>query len=217
MNSLKCLLLLIVTLCLPLQARALSGDAIEGKVLEEGTHKPIPEAIIVVRWSGHLASFAHGKTVCYHALSALTDENGVYHIPAWKKKITEVWQKNVRPETVIITVHKPGYEEYRPPGYVRTEAFKQNIRYLKPFTGGREERLAHLKRVDESTRCNVESEQQKIRYPLIKALYEEAKAIAVTKQDIRTVNSLLYMVESMNLGEEKAFQNMSERRKAENE
>jgi len=39
-------------LAIPLTACALSGEAIEGRVLEEGTNKPIPGAIVVVRWIG---------------------------------------------------------------------------------------------------------------------------------------------------------------------
>ena len=174
--------LVIAMLLAPLTACALSGKAIEGKVLEEGTNKPIPDAIVIARWSGHLATFAHGKTVCYHVLSTTTDENGAYRFPAWKKKITEDWQKNVRPETVIITVHKPGYAEYRPPGYVRTEAFKQNVRYLKPFTGPREERLKYLLHFSGLVGCYGAGDEKSL-VPVYKALYDEARGIATSDKD----------------------------------
>ncbi len=207
------LLLLTVMFFLPLPACALSGKAIEGTVLEEGTNKPVPEAIVIARWSGHLATFAHGKTVCYHVLSTTTDENGTYRFPAWKKKITEDWQKNVDPETVVITAHKPGYEEYRPPGYVRTEEFKRNIRYLQPFTGGRGERLEYLKRVSGATGCSDKKEIERNLLPLYRALYEEAKGIAVTKEDREKVETLLFGLESIEFGSIEALNRMTERRK----
>ena len=189
--------LVIAMLLAPLTACALSGKAIEGKVLEEGTNKPIPDAIVIARWSGHLATFAHGKTVCYHVLSTTTDENGAYRFPAWKKKIAEDWQKNVRPETIIITAHKPGYEEYRPPGYVRTEAFKQNTRYLQPFVGGREERLR--KTAGAAVTCGSARESQKNLLPLYRKLYEEALPLAVTKEDRKIINGLLYQIDLIEL------------------
>lgn len=208
-KSMKKFFVFMALFCLPLHACAFSGKALEGKVLEQDTGIPIAGAIMVARWQGHLATFAHGKTVCYHVLSTTSDENGDYRFAPWKRKITEDWQKNVQPETVIVTAYKSGYQ--------LAERYPANNPLLKPFQGTREERLKYLKRFEESTRCNVESEQQRIRYPLVKALYEEAKNLAVTRQDKRVVNSLLYVVERMELGEEKAFQNMSERRKAENE
>src|SRR3989344_3963881 len=204
-------LMLLMPLLLPLSAFALSGDVTEGKVLEEGTNKPIPEAIVIARWSGHLATFAHGKTVCYHVLSTTTNENGAYRFPAWKKKITEDWQKNVRPETVIITVHKPGYAEYRPPGYVRTEAFKQNIRYLKPFTGTREERFKYLTRIFGSSGCGTNDGSDRNSIPFMKALYDEATSIAQTQEEKRMLEFFLYAIEKLEIGFEQAEKRHLER------
>ena len=204
-------LMLLMPLLLPLSACALSGKAIEGKVLEEGTNKPIPEAIVIARWSGHLATFAHGKTVCYHVLSATTDEHGAYRFPAWKKKITENWQKNVDPETVVVTAHKPGYEAHRPPGYARTEAFKQNVRYLKSFAGGREERLRYLERVFGSTGCGAQDESEKNLIPFLKMLYDEAQDLAQTKDDKKLVEFIRYALEKIDLGYEQAQKRHLER------
>lgn len=190
-------IVLFAPLFLPLAACALSGKAIEGKVLEEGTNKPIPEAIVIARWSGHLATFAHGKTVCYYVLSTTTDENGIYRFSAWKREITDDWQNNVQPEAVIITVHKPGYEEYRPLGYVRAKEFKQYIRYLKPFTGTQEEKLKVIRTAGVS--CGSAGESQKNLLPLYRTLYEEARALAVTKEDKAIVNNFLYKIDLIEL------------------
>src|SRR3989344_5230385 len=205
-------LMLLMPLLLPLTACALSGGASEGQVLEEGTNKPIPEAIVIARWSGHLATFAHGKTVCYHVLSATTDEHGAYRFPAWKKKITENWQKNVDPETVVVTAHKPGYEAHRPPGYARTAAFKQNVRYLKSFAGGREERLKTIRTA--SVSCGSAGESQKNLLPLYRTLYEEARVLAVTKEDKTVVNNFLYKIDLIELPYEEVLNRADESSKA---
>jgi len=211
--SIRTLLTFIIVLLLfPMVACALSGEAIMGKVMEEGTNKPIANAIVIVRWSGHLATFAHGKTVCYHVLSSTTDETGVYRFPAWRKKITEDWQKNISPEAVIITAYKPGYEEYLPRGYASTEAFKRNIRYLKPDTGVREERLKVIRTA--SVSCGSAGESQKNLLPLYQTLYEEARALAVTKQNKQVVNALLHQIDMIELPYAEVLKRDDERYKA---
>lgn len=178
--------LIAAILLAPMTACALSGKAIEGKVLEEGTNKPIPGAIVVARWQGHLATFAHGKTVCYHVLSTTTGENGNYRFPAWKKEVAEDWQKNVRPEDVIIAAHKPGYRE--------SERYEKNVQYLQPFTGGRGERLQYLDRVISSTSCGDKSTHQNL-YRIHRAVYEEARAIAQTEEEKKQVERLKWIAE----------------------
>jgi hypothetical protein len=175
-------LILLIPLLFPLSACALSGNALEGQVLEEETSRPILSAIVVVRWSGHLATFAHGKTVCYHVESAITDDQGRYRIPAWKMTITEDWQKNIRPETVIVTAYKPGYETHSTPGYARSEEFKRNVRYLKPFAGGREERLKYLLHLSGLVSCNGAGDERTL-VPVYKALYDDAKTIVTSDKD----------------------------------
>src|SRR3989344_5915493 len=151
-------LMLLMPLLLPLSACALSGDAIEGQVLEEGTNKPIPEAIVIARWSGTAFSFVESPSVCVHVLTTTTDAEGKYRFPAWRKDSPLKGVRDVHP---IITAHKPGYEAYLPPGYAYTEAFKQNVRYLQPSTGTREERLKYLERVFGSTGCGAPDESAK--------------------------------------------------------
>jgi len=179
---------------LPLQACALSGDAIEGKVLEEGTNKPIPEAIVIARWQGTAFSFVESPSVCVHVLTTTADAQGKYRFPAWHK---ESPLKGVRDVRSIITAHKPGYETHSPPGYARTEAFKRNVRYLKPFTGGREERLKVIRTA--SVSCGSAGQSQKNILPLYRVLYEEARALAVTKEDKAIVNNFLYKIDLIEL------------------
>ncbi|MGH8766817.1 MAG: carboxypeptidase-like regulatory domain-containing protein, partial [Burkholderiales bacterium] len=93
MKLLRCMLMVLNLL--PLTACALSGGPVVGQVVEEGTHKPIPGAIVVVRWRGDLPGFADSRTVCYHVASTVTDEAGRYRIPAWSKKAEKDWQKRI--------------------------------------------------------------------------------------------------------------------------
>lgn len=201
-TALRCLGLLL--LCLPVAACALSGKAMEGKVLEEGTNRPIPDAIVVARWQGHLASWAHGKTVCYHVLTTTSDASGRYRFAAWKKDITEDWQKNVRPEHVLIDAYKPGYG-------LPTTSQKREIVLLKPFTGTRGERVEYLKRVSSASGCPSAGTSEKNLLSLRRALLHEAKQLAETKSDQDVIEGFLFQVEAIELGYEAAERRQVER------
>jgi len=194
-------LLLTALSLLPLSACAgLSGGPIEGRVLEAGTNKPIAEAIVVARWEGHLASYAHGKTVCYHVLTTTTNGEGQYRFPAWNKDITEDWQKNIRPERVLIDAYKPGYRFHSAP------EDRANDRVLAPFTGGRGERLEYLSSFT-GMQCGSRDNYSKQLAPLYRSIYEEARGLAVTKEERRSVSNRLRDLEEMEFGYDKAWEN----------
>ncbi len=193
----------------PLTACALSGSAIEGKVLEEGTNKPIPDAIVIARWNGTAFSFVESPTVCVHVLTTTTDAEGKYRIPAWRKDSPI---KGVRDVHSIVTAHKPGYETHSPPGYARSEEFRKNIRNLKPFTGRREERLKYLQSVEGNVRlCRSPEAGEKNLLPLYRALYEEAKSLAKTREDQKIADGFLAGIEIIELGYKEGMRRALER------
>ena len=170
-NLLSCALLLWL---LPLTACAFSGKAIEGQVLEAGTNKPIPSAIVVARWQAHLGGWGHGKTVCFHVLTTTTDAQGHYHFPAWKKAAKEDWQKHLSEKEVLISAHKPGYR--------LAEEYPETTPKLVPFTGAREERLKYLLHSSGLVGCYGAGDEKSL-MPVYKAIYDEAKIHATSDKD----------------------------------
>lgn len=173
--------ILLGLLSLPLTACALSGEAVEGTVREEGTNKPIPGTIVVVRWHGTAFSFVESPTVCVHVETTTADAQGRYRIPAWRKEFPIKGVRDVQP---TVTAHQPGYQE--------SERYEKDVQYLKPFTGGRGERLGYLMHVLDSTRCGTNDESERNLHPLYKALYEEGNGIAVTEREKEMVDTLRY-------------------------
>src|SRR3989344_7252350 len=50
---------------------------VQGQVLEEGTNKPIANALVVGRWMGTVThGIVESRTVCYHVESTTTDAEG---------------------------------------------------------------------------------------------------------------------------------------------
>lgn len=174
---------------------SISGDAISGKVVDQQTEKPIPDAVVVARWIGDLPGWVDSKTVCYHTLSTMSDPEGNFHFPKWKKGGTE-WQRKIKRGHGYVIAYKVGY--------VFVETKSNNIVYLTAFAGTREERLRYLVSLFGATGCGAQDESEKNRIPLLKGLYEEAQSLARTKEDERLVESIRYDLEILEFGFEEA-------------
>lgn len=165
----KILPVLSLLLALPACATnlTLSSEPIEGVVREEGTNKPIPGAIVVVRWQGHLG---YSGTICYHVETATTDDQGRYRIAAWNKPSP---YGNIAQQHAIVKAYKPGYQ--------LAKRYPVNNPLLHPSTEEREARLKYIENIKQSTvRCADSMANGKSLIPLYRVLYEEAKPLAQT-------------------------------------
>ena len=178
-------------------AATVSSKALEGKVLEEGVNKPVTNAMVIVRWIGDISSIGHGSSVCYHVEVVTTENHGQFHVPAWEK-----------PSPYGDIAHPRAIRDAYAPHYTFARADKEVI-YLQLFTGVREERLAYLSRITVS--CSDRKEIEINLLPLYKALYEEAKGLAITKDDKLKVLYRLRDVERLELGTDKAWENFRQR------
>lgn len=179
-------------------AKNTSAPFIQGQVLDLGTNKPIPGAIVIAMWQETLSAApipADSRTVCSHVETAITDEQGHYQLPTWNGY-----------EPSVYSSYKPGYirsNEY----YRLQQKVDQYVDLLEPFKGISKERIKYLDRLDSMRSC---SENTKL-IPLYRAIYEEAKSIAVTQEDKKIVEELLFGVESLELGSSEALRKMTER------
>jgi len=195
--------LFLVLSVLSLPACALSGGAIEGQVLEEGTNKPVAQAIVTVKWVGSVSKFVDSQSVCVHVETAHTDEQGRYRTPAWSAAST------VGP-AILVSRLIPVFTAYKP-AYRQAEKETDFPLYLKPFTGGREERLEYLKKTSRATGCHAAGESEKNLLPLRNALYEEAQQLTETKDDKKVLEDLLYSKEIVEFGYDAAQKRHLER------
>ena len=200
-KTVKALATRLTCLCLllPLTACALSGQAIQGHVLEEGTHKPIPGAIVIVRWVGSVSKIVDAQNVCVHVESTLTDAQGRYHTPAWSAPST------VGPSFMVSDL-EPSMTAYHPGYTFATIPSEKDTVWLKPFVGSRGERLKYLESFT-GMQCGKREDYAKQLIPLYRAIYEEARRIAETQEDKHAVNNRLRDLEEMELGYEKSWEN----------
>jgi len=177
--------LLTISIGIYLPGCSLTGEAFSGYVLEQGTESPIEGAIVVAGWKGHVATWAHGRTVCYHVETAVTDSNGRFHFPAWRKDISEKWQKNVRFERVSIEVYKSGYE--------RPSSFLDGRYYLQIFNESASDRLRQLDQVVSSTACPSAGDSYRNLHQLFRAVYKEAKQVSQTLDEKKHAERFGYL------------------------
>lgn len=191
-----------VALLASLTACTLTGRAIDGQVLEEGTNKPIPGAIVVVTWAGDLVAFAESQHVCVHVESAATDSTGHFHTKAWHTPSRIGWVRDLTPEVIA---YKPGYAQSP------TSSDNLSQQWLTPFRGTRGERLEYLSSGWVGG-CGEQDGSAKNLIPLFKAQYEEAQHIAISNKDRELVDGLLTGVETLEYGSNIADQHREQRR-----
>lgn len=202
-------LLLVSILFVPLSACGLSSGPIEGRVLDLDTKQPVAGAIVVVRWEGtHLIPFADTQSSCYHAESAVTDDEGRYRIARWSAPskgplFTEDYKS--------FTVYKVGYSHFMESRYGESEDTKKNIYFLKAFKGSREERLKYLNRVSNATECASAGDSYASLLPLRRAVFEEAQPLAQTQAEKELVDAFLFNLEDMLYGGTEALKRLEQR------
>ena len=200
MNALLKLITLL-TLTLSVQACALTGAPITGKVLEEGTNNPIPGAIVAVTWIGRTTSgsiYVESGDVCYHVETVTTNEQGFYQTQAWSQEQHKDY--TVKFDHKQVTAYKAGY------GVPQRSSQKDGVEYLAKFKGTREERLEYLWRMRPS--CDAQNESEENKLPLLKALYDEAKLHGGDKKPapntMSLMESIVYDIEIIEFGFEEA-------------
>lgn len=187
-------LLVFITAC----AAFSDKEPIQGHVVEEGTNKPVPGAIVVARWKEGRSLYVDSQTVCVHVESTTTDAQGRYQIPRYKGNVPS-----------HVDSYKLGYE--RSDTYYKTKAYLEHKDILKSFTRTREERFAYLKRIEYATRCPHAKESEKNMLLFYRALYDEARDLTVTKDDQKIADGFLSNIEVIELGYDAAMKRAIER------
>lgn len=156
----------------------MSGDSVEGWVVEEGSRKPIEGVIVVVKWEGYISALVDSQRSCVFVQATTTDKNGYYKFPAWKKSHE---RGPVQKIESYITAYKTGYQ--RPDKLLD----KYNKYYLTPVKGTSAEKLKYFKRIVRSSGCRSAGRSGKNNYNLYKTLYNDAKPLIKTKEDNKTL------------------------------
>jgi hypothetical protein len=164
----------------------LYGERISGQVVDGETGKAIAGAHAAFVWDSPIkpSGFTghNARDICYHAAATVTDEQGRFTIPSWKE-----WSRfDVDAHDPTALIYAPRYTARQIPlaeGDLRPPEVRPNERYaLRPFTGSVDQRLEVMWWGVANHGCSYGGESQKSLFPMLKAMYEEARRIAVTEE-----------------------------------
>ena len=171
----------------------LYGKRIAGKVVDAETGRPIAGAHVAFLWrSGiipHGFTGHNSRNICYHAAATKTDVNGTFQIAEWKEWSTY----DVVPVGPTVLVYMDGYKPLQ--WLTQRNSERGPIEHLDEryaltrFNGSVEERLDSLFYGLANQSCDYGGISQKSLFPMLKAIYEEAKHIARTPNNATTLYS----------------------------
>jgi hypothetical protein len=173
------LILSLMTSCLVLQgflsasvahalnaAKYITAEEITGVVVEAATEKPIPNAIVAIRFERN--NTGHSGSHCFRSIAVQSDTEGRFRFAPWR-------QENTQANATFgqVNAYKAGYAvPWRPVEVAQSNrsiagiAFSDTIRIpktqvrleLKPFAGSEQERIWELQRVVAHFTCRWRAE-----------------------------------------------------------
>ena len=150
-----------------------SGCAMDGRVVDKETGKPIPGALVIVEWSGAVGGPVQSSRLCFHLEVVPTDANGRYHIPSWSRRPaneTEGGFFGVRNVEVTRRTYKAGYEQFQ------YDPQDQTTILMQPFVGNAEQRIDYLSHQG-TPGCGRADGSRSNEITLWKAVCEEARRL----------------------------------------
>jgi len=181
-------------------AASLGSHALTGRVVEEGTGRPMEGVIVVGGWHGHLEGFGEPKSTCYHLDTATTDAQGEFSMNKWSINLNPLLMYR----QTTVWAYKKGYhlsEKPRPSGsYV-----------MAPNSADPQERFAQI---IPRLPFDCPTDELKKLAPVLKSIHEEAMQEAQTPRQRDLSDGVLFALESITLGRDTAKYNQMARERA---
>jgi len=176
-----------------------------GQVIDGATGKPLAGVHVVARWDGQGFAGVVSKHTCFKVEAAQTDEKGRFSLSPFSWNFNPLLSDRRR--TLIF--YKRGFK-------APELTAEPNDSLVTMTTDERTgvERLKYIGGAAGGANCGTLEQQRRALLPIYQAVYEESKGIAADPEDLRWVNSALYSLELLTVGDEAASQNFSNRAKS---
>lgn len=167
-----------------------------GYVLDAETGEPLAGVHVVARWRGYRFVGIESKSDCFAVDAAQTDWTGRYTLLSLSLNTNPLLLD--RMQTVF----------YYKPGYQIAVGGSNVLRWVTELKRDESVALNRLKQIvtrTDSFNCGSESDQRDHLLPYVKEVYEEARRIAHSSEELGWVEAALWVVEDVQLGREKAI------------
>jgi len=171
-----------------------SALALDGRVVEEGTGKPLAGVVVRIHWFGSKSVIVDANTVCYAADVLVTAADGTYRIPEWSGSLDPFIIGRQR----SVGFYKPGY---------RTIARSDNealVTMGRRDPGERERNFKDVERYLGGPYCDLSAEKK---LKLLKPVHEELSQWAQSPAERETLRHIKYSIDLLEHGEEVAARN----------
>lgn len=174
-----------------------SVHAAQGTVIDGSTGKPMAGVQVVASWHGSISIAVQPFTRCYYAEATVTDERGRFNLSTFSGN----WNPLMWDRTRSVWALAPGYVTSDRSDYGGLELV------LVPATGTRSEQFKALP-MGHVLGCTSENRQF---LPFMRLLYEEARRLAVSKDEKQFASGRLFDIEEIELGEREALERLNAR------
>ena len=194
--------LLAVACSIGCMSFATQSFALEGKVIDGSTGKPLAGVYVIGAWVVSSGIGVVAKSGCGKLEVTRTDEQGRFTLSKWSGNIL---------------AHLIGDENLNDYYYVRGYRWEKGhpqigeTVVLVPDTRSALERIGHISELTGDADCGSVQEQIKKALPLYHVMYEDAVAIASNRDDRRVLSNILFKIEVLELGYEQAQENAKNR------
>jgi hypothetical protein len=172
----------------------LGSSSIEGVVIDLQTGRPISGAVVWGEWWGHRGGPVQSTSVCYHTETAVSDEQGRFHIPSWKEANEADLMASTVPDQYHLYASAWGFKE---------AALRPNNRttlYMEPDGKSRQKRFQELAAIVKirpySFNCPDDQELHGMALSF-RGTYKQVQAIAETGEEQIVLRELAKRVEEL--------------------
>jgi hypothetical protein len=178
------------------------SHALEGRVIDGSTGKPLSGVYVIGAWIVSSGIGVVAKSGCGKLEVTRTDEQGRFTLSKWSGSIL---------------AHLIGDENLNDYYYMRGYRWGKGhpqigeTVVLVPDTRSPLERIGHISETAGKADCGSIEERKKKALPLYRVMYDEAAALVTNPPERRVLLTILFKIEVLELGYEKAMDNVINR------
>jgi hypothetical protein len=178
---------------------AQESDALEGKVIDGSTGKPLAGVYVIGAWQTNIGIPGKSTSGCSKLEVGRTDTQGRFALSTWSGSVLAHLFGD---ENLNVYYYMRGYRWEK-----GSEALGETV-VIIPDTRSALERIGHISELAGDADCGSGDNQVKVALPLYHVMYDEAAALASSKAERRVLGTITFKIEVLEIGYQRAIDNV---------